>query len=385
VRIKGCRWLALFSVFLFLSSSIVGDAQQALAALEVPEKFSLDRKTAARLRPELLAQSSAPTGRYAIGLRVFEKLVQQLQASQAKGYSWQLRIVKDGQINASSSPDGTIFVESGLADLADNTAGLWASVLSHEISHVVRRDWARRYLYEESLRQGTGADLVLGEPGLLSGGWKDPKAASLDLAKFCRQLEMEADLEGLMLMARAGYHPDFVPALHHLLHAQSADRSVPSILAMHPCWEERDRELDRAFIAASIEFEHRWPEPYASPGGNPPIVVFAERLNVKKTGVKKWEIRVPLRCQNLAGAVEVVLQTYAANSDSRTSVQEVDSGTSTSEDDNRQLTGCTSPRTTITFTLTLSNDSPKEQWAEVFVLDGQGQVLSRMAVAKLQP
>jgi len=383
VRINGCRWLALFSVFLFLSSSIVGDAQQALATLEVPEKFSLDHKTAARLRPELLAQSSAPTGRYAIGLRVFEKLVQQLQAPQAKGYSWQLRIVKDGQINASSSPDGTIFVESGLADLADNTAGLWASVLSHEISHVVRRDWARRYLYEESLRQGTGADLVLGEPGLLSGGWKDPKAASLDLAKFCRQLEMEADLEGLMLMARAGYHPDFVPALHHLLHAQSADRSVPSILAMHPCWEERDRELDRAFIAASIEFEHRWPEPYASPGGNPPIVVFAERLNVKKTGVKKWEIRVPLRCQNLAGAVEVVLQTYAANSDSRNHVQELDSGTSTSENGKRQLTGCTSPRTTITFAL--SNDSPKEQWAEVFVLDGQGQVLSRMAVAKLQP
>jgi hypothetical protein len=383
VRIRAWRWLALFSVFLFLSSPIVGDAQQAPATLEVPEKFSLDRKTAARLRPELLAQSSAPTGRYAIGLRVFEKLVQQLPASQGRGYSWQLRIVKDGQINASSSPDGTIFVETGLADLADNTAGLWASVLSHEISHVVRRDWARRYLYEESLRQGTGADLVLGEPGLLSGGWKDPKAASLDLAKFCRQLEMEADLGGLMLMARAGYHPDFVPALHHLLHAQSADRSVPSILAMHPCWEERDRELDRAYVAASMEFEHRWPEPYASPGGNPPIVVFAERPNVKKTGVKKWEIRVPLRCQNLAGAVEVVLQTYAANSDSRNNVQELDSRTSTSENDKRQLTGCTSPRTTITFAL--SNGSPKEQWAEVFVLDGQGQVLSRMAVAKLQP
>jgi Zn-dependent protease with chaperone function len=129
---------------LSLSFPIVGYAQQALATREVPEKFSLDRKTAARLRPELLAQSNAPTGRYAIGLRVFEKLVQQLPSTTSRGYSWQLRIVKDGQINASSSADGTIFVESGLADLADKTAGLWASVLSHEISHVVRRDWARR-------------------------------------------------------------------------------------------------------------------------------------------------------------------------------------------------------------------------------------------------
>ncbi len=383
MRLSNWR-LILFFVVSFLWSPIVGAAQPAPATLEVPEKFSLDRKTAARLRPELLAQSIAPTGRYAIGLQVFENLLQQLQASQDRKYYWQLRIVKDGQINASSSPDGTIFVESGLGDLAGNSAGLWASFLSHEISHVLRRDWARRYLFEESLRQGTGADLVLGEPGLIAGGWKDPKAASLDLARFCRQLEMEADVEGLMLMARAGYHPDFVPALHHLLHAQSADRSVPSILAMHPCWEERDRELDRAYVAASIEFEHRWPEPYASPGGNPPIVVFAEKPNVKKTGVKKWELRVPMRCQNLAGAVEVVLQTYGANSDGRTGVEEVNPGTSTSEeDDKRQLTGCTSARTTITFAL--SNDLPKEQWAEVFVLDGQGQVLSRMAVAKLQP
>lgn len=79
-----------------------------------------------------------------------------------------------------------------------------------------------------------------------------------------------------MLMARAGYHPDFVPALHHLLHARGSDPRNRSLYAMHPCWEERDRELTGAYTEASIEFEHRWPEWYASPGGNPPIVVFAD-------------------------------------------------------------------------------------------------------------
>jgi hypothetical protein len=362
---------------------ILSAAQEHPATLEVPDKFDLDRKTAARLRPELLAQSTVAAGHYAIGRRVFEKLTEQVHTPRSVKYSWELRIVNDDLLNAFSSPDGTIYVESGLADLAGTSAGLWAAILSHEIAHVIRRDWARRYLYDESLRSGSGS-VVLGDPGFSSAAWKDSTSASEDLARFCRQLELEADLDGLMLMARAGYHPDFVPALHHLLHAHSASKTTPSIFAMHPCWEERDRELDRAYSVASIEFEHRWPEWYASPGGNPPTLVFADKPSVKKTRTREWEIRVPMRCQNLVGAVEVVLQTYAPGSASRSSAERVGSSVPAASEEARQLTGCTSsPKTTITFAV--KDASQKELWAEVFVLDGQGAVLSRAAIPKLQP
>jgi hypothetical protein len=383
VRVVGCAWSRVVFALLFCLSPSLTAAQQGPATLEVPDKFNLDRKTAARLRPQLLAQSSAAAGRYAIGRRVFETLVEQVHTPRNVKYAWELRIVNDGQLNAFSSPDGSIYVESGLADLAGESAGLWAAILSHEIAHVVRRDWARRYLYEQSLREGAGAAVMLGDPGLPSAAYTDSTKASEDLARFCRQLELDADLESLMLMARAGYHPDFVPALHHLLHAQSAGTIEPSIFAMHPCWEERDRELDRAYLLASIEFEHRWPEWYASPGGNPPTLVFADKPNVRKTHPREWEIRVPMRCQNLVGAVEVVLQTYAAAASSRPAAEQVASSAEAASDEVRQLTGCTSPKTTVTFNLV--DDSRKELWAEVFVLDGQGAVLSRAAIPKLQP
>jgi hypothetical protein len=388
VRLGSCGSARVVCTLLLCWLPILSAAQEHPATLEVPDKFDLDRKTAARLRPELLAQSTFAAGRYAIGRRVFEELVfeklaEQVHTPRSAKYSWELRIVNDGLLNAFSSPDGTIYVESGLADLAGTSAGLWAAILSHEIAHVARRDWARRYLYEESLRGGSGS-VVLGDPGISSAAWKDSAKASEDLARFCRQLELEADLEGLMLMARAGYHPDFVPALHHLLHAQSASRTAPSIFAMHPCWEERDHELDRAYIVASIEFEHRWPEWYASPGGNPPTLVFADKPTVKKTRAREWEIRVPMRCQNLVGAVEVVLQTYAPGAASRSSAERVASSVPASNEEARQLTGCTSsPKTTITFAV--KDASQKELWAEVFVLDGQGAVLSRAAIPKLQP
>lgn len=359
-------------------------SQQAPSALEVPHQFTLDMETAARLRPQLTAQSVEPLGPYATGRLIFERLVAQIEAPRTAKFAWALRIVKDDQRNAFSSPDGMVCVESGLAELAGASTGLWAAILSHEIAHVVRRDWARRYLFQKYLENGGGAVIALGDPSLPAASWSDSEKASADFGRFCRQMELDADRESLQLMARAGYHPDFVPALHHLLHARSSSATSTSLYAMHPCWEERDRELRRAYDAASIEFARRWREWYASPGGNPPVLVFAEEPRVRKTGSTGWEIQIPMRCQNLVGAVEVVLHSRAASS--KTSRPDSTPDLSEAGSELRQLTGCTSPRTTITFTLadTFDRDQAGERWTDVYVLDAWGAVLARADLPKLR-
>ena len=354
----------------------------ATSSPEVPASFKLDLESAARLRSQLLAQSISAAGHYSIGPIVFDRLIAQVPVSAGKRPAWQLRIVDDGQLNAFSSPDGTIYVESGLAHLAGSNSGLWAAILSHEVAHVVRRDWARRFLYEKSLAGDRPPAIVLGDPGMPSASWSDSEKASEDMARFCRRLELEADREGLMMMARAGYHPDFVPALHHLLHAQDPAAPPTSLYAMHPCWEERDRELSRAYLDASIEFTRRWPAWYASPGGNPPVVVFAEEPKVRKTGSRGVEIQIPMRCQNLAGAVEVVLSASSTHGAAAGPERSLDQPTSRNEI--RQLTGCTSPRTTITFTISNSSQ-PKfsARWTDIYVLDAWGLVLARADLPKL--
>lgn len=356
--------------------------QQLLDPPQVPRNFNLDLQTAARLRPPLIAQSMAATGRYATGRLVFDRLIAQLPKPSTK-FAWELRLVDDDQLNAYSSPDGTIYVETGLAQLAGPSTGLWAAILSHEIAHVVRRDWARRYLYQKSLESGSAVTIVLGDPGLPSASWADSQTASEKLARFCRQLEIDADREALMLMARAGYHPDFVPALHHLLHARGSGATATSLYAMHPCWEQRDRELTRAYSEAGIDFEHRWPEWFATPGGNPPVVIFAEPPTVRKTGSKEWEIEIPMHCENLVGAVEVVLRARSASGNVGDS--ERLTNLPDSEFELRQLTGCTSPRTMITFTLSDSLDRTKSgaRSTDVYVLDPLGAVLVRAEVPKL--
>jgi len=337
-------------------------------------------KTAARLRPQLMAQSVAAVGRYTRGRLVFERLVAQVPVSEIK-FSWELRIVEDDQVNAYSSPDGSVYVESGLARLAGSSAGLWAAILSHEIAHAVRRDWARRYLAQRELENGTGAAIVLGDPGLPSAAWSTSESASADLGRFCRQMEVDADREGLMLMARAGYHPDFVPALHHLLHAYGPVSNA-SLYAMHPCWEQRDREMSGFYAEARIAFGHRWPAWYASPGGNPPVVVFADPPMIKRTRSKSWQIHIPMRCENLVGAVEVVLRAESGREQIMRHGQLDGEGR---EDEVRQLTGCTSPTTTVVFAGEdlQSKSRPGMHWTDLYVIDARGAVLARANLPKL--
>lgn len=369
-----------FSVCIFVLWTLSLPAQISESS-DVPSQFKLDLQTASHLRPKLMADSVGAASRYSTGKLVFDRLLQNLPADTSK-FTWQIRIVENGQLNAYSSPDGGIYVESGLAKLAGSSAGLWAALLSHEIAHVVRRDWARRYLYEKYLERGGGTNIVLGDPGLPSDSWVDSEKASADLGRFCRRLELQADREGLILMAQAGYHPDFVPALHHLLHAEGVTAKA-SLYAMHPCWEERDRELSRAYTDASIEFARRWHEWFASPGGNPPVVVFAENPVLKKIGAGQYQIRVPMRCENLAGAVEVVLR----SDDKRNEVMRLARlpEPSGQENEMRQLTGCTSPSTTVVFDLSDAGTRQRSEthWTDLYVIDAWGAVLARADLPKM--
>ena len=374
MEIRGAKRFGLYLSIpcLVWAASAVG--QQIPDAPDVPSQFKIDIETAARLRPQLLAQSTDAGERYAIAGLVLQRLIEQLAPESSLKGGWVVRIERGDDLNAFSSPDGTIYVAAGLANLAGQSAGLWAAILSHEVAHVQRRDWARRYLYEKYLESGKDGSIVLGDPALPSASWSDSEKASADLGRFCRQMELEADQEGLMLMARAGYHPDFVPALHHLLHAHAKGPDTVSIYAMHPCWEQRDQELSHAYVEASIAFEHRWREWYASPGGNPPVVVFADRPTIKKIG-KEWEVRVPLRCENLVGAVEVVLR---KDTGLRTGQLEEES-----EGEVRQLTGCTSPKTNVTFTLDEAPRRGGASWTDVYVVDAWGAVLARADLPKM--
>ena len=89
-----------------------------------------------------------------------------------------------------------------------------------------------------------------------------------------------------------------------------------------------------------------------------------------------------MRGRNLAGTVEVVLREHRASRGAARLEVLPDEPTASSEV--HQLTGCTSKRTIITFTLTDNGDhQERNRWTDVYVLDSRGSVLARADAGKL--
>ena len=341
---------------------ILISAQQPTHSVIVPPNFTADSVFAARVRSVLLPYTKPATGQYAVGEQVLQTLLRQLPSERSK-FSWDLRIAK-GAGNLFSSPDGTIFIDEDLAQLLGPRPGLWAAALSHEILHTIRRDWARRYLFQKSLQEAGAAQMNLGEAATFSGSWIDAQGVATQLSSFCQSMEFEADAEGLRLMTRAGFDPDFVPALHHLLAAWPGQFQGNSFDPSHPSWDERDLRLQKTYVEAGREYDRLWPERYASPGGNSPIVVYAGLPSAKRSSDGEMEVVVPLRCENLSGSVEVILRFADSNFATPKEL--------------RQFTGCTSNRTLISFTVPNPIVRKRSSLrAEVSVLDDNGAILTR--------
>ncbi len=112
------------------------------------------------------------------------------------------------EVNAFALPASYIYITRGMLALLETEAEL-ASVLAHEIGHVVARHAAQRYSQNQAANigltfvglaagmlgapMGTGTLLSLGAEGYLKG--------------YSRDQELEADRLAIRYMARAGYRP----------------------------------------------------------------------------------------------------------------------------------------------------------------------------------
>jgi predicted Zn-dependent protease len=123
-------------------------------------------------------------------------------ASENPQLKYRVIILNSPAINAFALPGGSLYITRGLVALANDTAEL-ASVLSHEMAHVVARHAAIR---EDQIRQAVIVSRVISD--VLS----DPDLGALALAKsrmslavFSRGQELEADAIGVGISVRAGY------------------------------------------------------------------------------------------------------------------------------------------------------------------------------------
>ena len=290
-------------------------APKLAETIELPATFDVDVQLAAKQRAQLGLQKEVPddaAGR--VGAEVFESLVKTEMISGFRvPYTWTFKLYDIPAINAGSLPDGEVEAYTGLSRLIGTDRGLWAAVLAHEIAHVARRHSIRKYLFHQYVEEQVQYWQMRARLGDKNAGWTALAvriAGNLAEKKLSRDLEHDADIQGMLLMARAGYHPDNTFAMHHLLRMNTPERSRIGtfFLSDHPRWESRDQRTERAYAEALSEYNRLWTTPETSPGGAPPAVAFlGDTKGVENKGEGTGDLTLALSCRNVAMPVGLVI------------------------------------------------------------------------------
>ena len=172
-----------------------------------------------------------------------------LQSLDPQPFDYQFFVLNTPELNAFAVPGGKVFVNSGLITAMDTEDEL-ASVMSHEIGHVVARHISKRQ------EQGTKISLAaLGTmlAGILLGGKAAGAIATTTVAatetaflKYSREDEEEADYLGSKFMERAGYDRHGMLTMLKKMRRITgpAGSDPPAYLLTHPAVEERIGELE---------------------------------------------------------------------------------------------------------------------------------------------
>jgi Peptidase family M48 len=169
----------------------------------------------------------------------------------ARPLEFRFFVVEDPSINASSLPDGTLLVNTGLLAVVQNEAQL-AFVLSHEIAHVLQAHVWREA--NETRAQRTGL-LIAGLVGGYFVGDLSIFLSGLGMAAVVnghqRALENQADRLGLQNIIDRGYDPRQGPRFLRAVIERYGDRSTSRL------WSDHDSSLLRgSFLTVQLAAQY---------------------------------------------------------------------------------------------------------------------------------
>jgi predicted Zn-dependent protease len=180
------------------------------------------------------------------------------EVSHMPNLEWEFRLIESEEKNAFALPGGKVAVYTGMLRICDNEAGL-ATVLSHEIAHVIARHGAQRMSQQMllsgamigasiSLRNNTQRSIIMGALGLgIMYGITLP---------FSRGDEGEADQIGLVYMAKAGYDPEEAIRFWLRFSQAKGDKGPPEWASTHPTDKIRITGLKTYLSRAKYKYQN---------------------------------------------------------------------------------------------------------------------------------
>jgi len=231
--------------FAFAQNLNLGGNTLQLKPESLQEELSAGRVVSAQLLGAARLLPNPALQRYVnlVGRRVAE------QAGR-KEITWSFGVVDSTALNAFAAPGGYILVTSALLQMLDTEDEL-AAVLGHEISHVVRKHHYRVIRKQQMLEFGAKAVSIGGDSGSIADGLSG-MVANVLARGLDKSSEFEADRDGMVFAARAGYDASALIRVMEKLVNASKDESGKLLLSTHPSANERSITMAKA-VNAELE------------------------------------------------------------------------------------------------------------------------------------
>jgi predicted Zn-dependent protease len=198
------RWLTLAALALIVAGCT--DAIRSGPQINLPEppKQAETPPGTQREHQRILAAYGGAYENPRLEALITQTVDRLVAASERPNLKYKVTILNSSAVNAFALPNGQLYVTRGLLALANDTSEL-ASVLSHEMAHVIARHATLReeQAKHDALMSGVATDLF-NDP---QGGALALARSKIKIASFSRAQELEADGIGVGISSRAGYDP----------------------------------------------------------------------------------------------------------------------------------------------------------------------------------
>jgi len=250
MRLRGCAWAVLTALLSGCATSYnVATKQQESLLISSDREIRMGESISKRVEeeypplrdPELLARLDR------VGQRISE-------VSDRRDVIYRFVLIEEKEPNAFALPGGIIYVTTGLLELVKSDDEL-ASVLGHEIGHVVARHIVKR------IQGALGLEAL--QVLVIASGSGDPRArAGMELAltsilsAYSQSDELEADRLGTRYLKKAKFQPlagvDFMTRLRDRTYKEPPRQF--SYFRTHPFFADRIRAI-RSEATGQIQFD----------------------------------------------------------------------------------------------------------------------------------
>lgn len=190
-------------------------------------------------------KSKTPASTDAAKIRVSQCAVKAiLERNGLRPQEWETVVFRDSSVNAFALPGKKIGIHEGIFQAAQNADQL-AAVIGHEVGHVLAEHGNERVSNQLALSVITEGALILVNSNTQEGRKvMAALGAGLFILPFSRTHELEADLIGIRMAAKAGFDPSQGVQLWRNMSAK-AGKGPPKWLSTHPTSDDRIEQIQK--------------------------------------------------------------------------------------------------------------------------------------------